>query len=191
MKKHLSMLAAALIAAGTFSAPATAAEHYLSGNVGFAWVNDVPTVAAFNLSPDAGVSMLGAIGCDYGSYRLEAEAGYQNNNFVNNGTIKIVSLLGNGYYDFNTAGVKPYITGGIGVATVRLRDITLNSNVRLDDDETTFAYQVGAGLQVPLTNKVMLDARYRYFGTTEFRTTLTGDKSIDSNSLLLGLRVNF
>jgi len=191
MKKHVSMLASALIAAGTFSAPAFAAEHYVSGNVGISWINEVGAVSGPNLETDVGLNLLGAIGCDYGTYRLEAEGGYQHNDIKNSGAIKVLSLLGNGYYSFDAGGVKPYVTAGVGLADVRLRDVRLGTPVRYSDNETTFAYQIGAGVEIPIAKKVMLDARYRYFGTTDFTTGITGNESIDSNGVLLGLRMKF
>ncbi|HWQ25548.1 MAG TPA: outer membrane beta-barrel protein [Chlorobaculum sp.] len=191
MKKHFSMLASALIAAGTFSAPAFAADHYVSGNVGISWINEVGAVSGPHLETDSGINLLAAIGCDYGNYRLEAEAGYQHNDFKTSGAIKVLSLLGNGYYTVDAGGVKPYITAGVGLADVRLRDIRLGTPFRYSDSEATFAYQIGAGVEIPIARQVMLDARYRYFGTTEFTTGITGNESIDSNSVLVGLRMNF
>ncbi len=32
-------------------------------------------------------------------------------------------------------------------------------------NETAFAYQVGLGFTIPLSNTIKLDARYRYFAT--------------------------
>jgi opacity protein-like surface antigen len=192
MKKRLPMLAAAMIAAGTLSTPAFAADHYVSGNVGISWINEIKPISGPNLQTDDGVNLLGAVGCDYGNYRIETEAGYQHNDIKSGGAIKVLSLLGNGYYDFNVGGgIKPYVTAGVGVADVRLRNISLGGPFRYDDNEMTFAYQIGAGVAIPIASKVMLDARYRYFGMTEFNTAITGNESFDSNSVLVGLRLNF
>ncbi|HWR02328.1 MAG TPA: outer membrane beta-barrel protein, partial [Chlorobaculum sp.] len=191
MKKHFSMLAAALIAAGTFSAPVFAAEHYISTNVGVSWINEIPTSSWQNLRTDAGTNMTAALGCDYGAYRLEVEAGYQNNDFSNNGNIKILSLLGNGYINLKNEGARPYLTAGLGGAQVRLKDVTLGGQVRESDDDTVIAYQVGAGVEVPIAKKAFFDVRYRYFGTADINTIFTGDRGIDSHNVLVGLRWNF
>ncbi|NTW51461.1 MAG: porin family protein [Chlorobiaceae bacterium] len=191
MKKHFSMLATALIAAGTFSAPALASEHYISSNVGISWINEIPTTSGDNLRTDSGINMVAALGCDYGAYRLEAEAGYQNNDFSNNGNVKILSVLGNGYINLKNEGARPYVTAGIGGAEVRLKDVTLGTPVRHSDEDTVFAYQIGAGVEVPIAKKTFFDARYRYFGTTEINTGITGSRSIDSHNVLVGLRWNF
>lgn len=80
------------------------------------------------------MNVIGAIGCDYGSFRLEAEVGYQKSdvktaingndvegpyehpideqgyNFTTvpwdmNGDVSVLSLMANGYYDFLSCAV--------------------------------------------------------------------------------------
>jgi opacity protein-like surface antigen len=192
MKKHLSMLASALIAAGTFSAPAFAAEHYVSGNLGISWMNEINATVGPNLVTNSGFTALAALGCDYGSSRIEAEAGYQNNDLKENGAAKLMSLLGNGYYSFDVgSGIKPYLTAGVGVVQVKFSDVTFGNSRNFTENETALAYQVGAGVEIPIARKLMLDARYRYFSTAQFTTAIAGNESIGSNNVLLGLRMNF
>ncbi|MCE1274730.1 MAG: outer membrane beta-barrel protein, partial [Chlorobiales bacterium] len=64
------------------------------------------------------------------------------------------------------------------------------SGTPVNDNEMTLAYQIGAGVAIPLTSTVDLDARYRYFATTDFSTDF-GNLNVDSHNLLLGLRVKF
>lgn len=187
MKKSLSLLAAFLVI-GAFSAPAQAADHYVSGFGGAAWINEGGL--------DAGFTGTGAIGCDYGSTRLEAEFGYQhgsdkftyeNNKYKVNADV--YTLMANGYYDIDLGGVDLYLTAGLGLAQTDFSGAVARDEYghpegpySNKEDQTSFAYQFGAGLAVPVADNIMLDARYRYF------TTAANDH-ISSNSAMLGLRV--
>jgi opacity protein-like surface antigen len=243
MKKTLSLLAL-LAVAGLAATPAQAANHYVSGMGGVSWMNNMTPKEAYqgaygnsgsNFDLGSGLNVLGAVGCDYGNYRLEAEIGYQQNKLKSGvddvdgivqyyplegarydmrGDVSVLSLMGNGYYDFNLGGgVDFYATAGVGVAQVALKDANYvnnydpvynvlydNPNPGYNDHETTLAYQLGAGLAFPIGSNIKLDLRYRYFATTDFTytndlsntTTGTGmNTNIVSHSALLGLRVEF
>ena len=163
----------------------------------------------------SGITLLGAFGCDYGDYRIEGELGYQNNDVDSadlfiadfydgedldgtadlDGDITVLSLLVNGYYDIDLGGgVELSPTVGVGVAQVSMDDVSSDDleadDLGLDINETTFAYQAGIGLGIPVADNIMLDARYRYFATTDF-TMLVVNTNIESHSALLGLRVGF
>uniref|UniRef100_B3ELR7 Porin, opacity type n=1 Tax=Chlorobium phaeobacteroides (strain BS1) TaxID=331678 RepID=B3ELR7_CHLPB len=206
----------------------------------------------------SGLTLLGALGCDYGDYRVEGELGYQNNNVdaldiyipccntednavINvdlDGDITVLSLLMNGYYDIDLGGgVELSPTVGVGLAQVSMGDVTITGisedysnccngdnnggdiiivpddppfddeitevkespqerqmragdDLNLDVHEVTFAYQAGIGLGIPVAENIMLDARYRYFATTDF-TVLVANTNIESHNALLGLRVMF
>lgn len=197
MKKQLSFLAM-LIAAGTFSTPALAVDHYVSANGGVTWMGDV-TAGGLEAQMDNGYSVIGAVGCDYGSYRFEAEAGYVDNNLDSYGGVKyegnasVHSLMANACYDIDAGGITPYVTAGVGVAQVGGHNIKAEGaagspySVR----ETTMAWQVGAGVAIPLTDALDLDARYRYFATTDFTVANVGNIDMDHHNVLLGFRVKF
>ncbi|NTW68331.1 MAG: porin family protein [Chlorobiaceae bacterium] len=162
MKKTYSLLIAAL-GLTLLAAPLQASDRYASLFGGVSKINDGTL--------DAGLTATAALGCDYGTSRVEAELGYQNNGVKNSTSdVRLVSLMGNGYYDIDLGGVDLYGTAGVGVAE--------------SGHQTDVAYQFGAGLAVPIGDKVMLDARYRYF------TTIV-NPSLSSNSGLLGLRITF
>ena len=83
MKKTLSLLAV-LMVAGVAATPAQAATHYVSGFGGVSWMQNIKTSDTYtwaaphsNYTSDtdlgSGLALTGAIGCDYGSYRFEAE----------------------------------------------------------------------------------------------------------------------
>ena len=216
MKKALSLLAVFLVAV-MWSAPGFSADKYVSGNIGIVWVQDVDFDPAWEFvipTPsekadfDSGITLLGAFGCDYGSYRAEAELGYQSGDLNNvridgvalpvsmEGDLTVLSLLANGYYDVDLGGVELYGTAGVGVARVSFDDISLGliGSPEYTEHATTLAYQIGAGLALPVADDVMIDARYRYFSTTEFTLDDVGifeeNATVSSHSALLGLRIN-
>ncbi len=141
MKKTLSLLAV-LMAAGVAATPVQAATHYVSGMAGISWMQNMDAICTDSSQSDnnvkydlgSGINVLGAVGCDYGHTRLEAELGYQSNdlksmtgiNVVSNnwdgpmkGDVAVMSLLANGYYDFDLGSkVELYATAGVGVAQI-------------------------------------------------------------------------
>lgn len=189
MKKSLTLLAAFVIA-GMWSAPVQAADQYVSAFGGMSWINESDI--------DSGFSGTAAIGCDYGDTRLEAELGYQTGSFeesdyaltetINSvdADVDVYTLMANGYYDIDLGGVDLYAMAGVGVAQVA---VDVNDGA-YKDNETTLAYQFGAGLAASIADGVMLDAKYRYFTTTEFDISGYGaDGGLSSHSALLGLRI--
>jgi opacity protein-like surface antigen len=146
-----------------------------------------------------------APGYDFGNFRLESEFAYQANNIgkinetVNSpgvdpvsassypigGDVTNLSLLFNGYYDFlEGSAVQPYITAGIGVASVVVQ---LEGE---EDKDSVFAYKVGVGLSYNMSENVALDFGYRYFATSDLDAF--GLKFPNSShSILLGARYNF
>ncbi len=191
MKKIYSLLAAAVITG--FSAAPASAETYISGNVGSSWMNDTKD-GAYKYGLSNGLTALGAIGMREHCYRFEGEFGYQKNTvdklygpsstITYNGDVEVVSLLANAYWDIYTgSGVKPYLTAGVGPARVQFESVGGWS-----EHDSVFAYQLGAGVSIPISHKVKLDARYRYFSTAEFTLNDGNQSRLSSNSVLLGLR---
>ena len=216
MKKALSLLMVFLVAV-MWSAPSLGAEKYVSGNIGISWMNDADLDSVddddrgVDVDFSSGITLLGALGCDYGDYRLEGELGYQRNDVDSaslshgedrsvdlDGHITVLSLLVNGYYDIDLgSGVELSPTVGVGVAQVRADDVEFDNQSNDDGwsaSEVTFAYQAGIGLGIPVSDGIMIDARYRYFGTTDFTFELAPfqfNTHINSHNALLGMRVEF
>jgi opacity protein-like surface antigen len=200
MKKIYSLLAAALVT-GFCSVPALAGQSYISGDVGSSWMNDTKD-GAYKYGMNSGVHALGAIGMRENCYRFEGELGYQRNDvdksyelygpFNYNGKIEVWSVLANAYYDIYTGGgVKPYLTAGVGAARVQFEDLRYAGYPRgtgWSEHNSAFAYQVGAGVAIPISHNVKLDARYRYFSTAEFTLNDGYQSRLSSSSVLLGLR---
>jgi len=218
MKKALTLLMVFMVAV-MWSSTSFSADKYVSGNIGIVWPNDAEIESttnnlapanSYDVSFDSGITLLGALGCDYGDYRMEGELGYQSGDIASllttypqgesdttelTGDLEILSLLMNGYYDIDLGGVDLYATAGVGVAQVSASDLTYNDGrvgaPEYTEHETTLAYQIGAGFAIPVADDIMLDARYRYFSTTEFSFAASEyNTTISSHSGLLGLRVN-
>ena len=204
MKKIYLLLAAALVT-GFCSAPASAGETYISGDVGSSWMNDTKDgdkLGDFKYGMNNGITVLGALGMREHCYRFEGELGYQRNDvdnlltqfssFNRNGKIEVWSVLANAYYDIYTgSGVKPYLTAGVGAARVQFEDIRLAGFPQgsgWGEHDSVFAYQLGAGIVFPISKGVKLDARYRYFSTAEFTLNDGYQSRLASNSVLIGLR---
>ena len=165
MKKTLLLLTF-LAVSGMTSTSAQAATHYVSGFGGISWMKDIDATDYYVSSPGgennttntelgSGLALTGAIGCDYGHYRLEAEVGYQRNSVKSigedynggayyfdgpngpstlrrqamRGDISVLTLMGNGYYDFDLGSkVELYATAGVGVAQVSSHDVNNTTN---------------------------------------------------------------
>ena len=219
-----SSIFSVVLACGLLSAaPASAGNLYVSGSVGL----NSPTNSVTNYSYDtysedvtysltSGAAFLGAVGCDYGSFRIEGEFGYQTfkmdqSTAIYDGETPVVfgascnghvfSLLANGYYDFPVGNsIKPYVTAGIGMANVRFADLSFSGHSPVSLDSNALAYQIGAGIALPVSKKVTIDARYRYFGTGLFTMPekyvakidpLGAETSLHAHQVLLGMRVDF
>ncbi|WP_294345125.1 outer membrane beta-barrel protein [Prosthecochloris sp.] len=215
MKKAL-LLSMAFMVAVMWSAPGFSADKYVSGSIGIVWMDDIEfedhdsddSGEGFELGTDSGITLLGAYGCDYGDYRLEAELGYQKNDIASwadvssnderedldeDGDVSVLSLMLNGAYDIDLGNdVEVYPYAGVGVAHITFEDAPLcfeGSSFR-NKDVFSLAYQVGVGIAIPVSENIQLDARYRYFVAEGFsmdKPAANGDLS--SHSALLGLRV--
>ncbi|WP_167399461.1 outer membrane beta-barrel protein [Prosthecochloris sp. ZM] len=230
MKKALSLVMVFLVAVA-FSATGYSADKYISGNIGISWLNDyessesrdgsfMPNTGLFEFG--SGLTLAAAFGCDYGDYRAEAEIGYQSGDVDTfafgtgemdpfamdmTGDISILSIMGNGYYDIALGSdVELFLMAGAGFAQVNFDDVALEEemqgpNLALNVTEVAFAYQIGAGLALPVSDGIMLEAKYRYFATTDFTVSddfdlpLNGIEdtewvgNIESHSAMLGMRV--
>jgi opacity protein-like surface antigen len=82
--------------------------------------------------------------------------------------------------------VEPYVLAGIGAANVTLESDDLD----VDEDDTVFAYQAGAGLGSALTETITLFTGYRFFATTdpEFEGV---EAEYHSHNVEAGVRVEF
>ncbi|MEO7366140.1 MAG: outer membrane beta-barrel protein [Sphingomicrobium sp.] len=159
------------------------------------------------------VDLLG--GYDFGMFRLEAETAYKRAKiddvdfnqyfgpgpFDASGRGSAISAMANGLLDFGgNGGFGAYVGGGVGIARVkyRLANNTLATGFRDEDD--VIAYQLLAGLYVPISDSIDAGLKYRYFRTGKLK--FSGDGAVGgvpfdasgrwrSHSLLASLVFNF
>ena len=166
---------------------------------------------------DPGMNVGGTAGYNFGLFRLEGEMSYKNGEitsvaernlgtrYVNvDGHLGAFAMMMNGFFDLhNESPVTPYLGGGMGFAALNLsrtRGVDANLGVRNDhifrsDEDTVFAYQAGAGMEVALNRRLSLDLGYRYFGTSKasFRNDWPNstDLKLESHNAAVGLRIKF
>lgn len=209
MKKNLLIISVCALTF-FFSSPAYSAEGpYVSGNIGFAMLSDSDVTDStvpgkiIDVEYDTGSALGAALGYDFGNTRLEGEISYQKNDFEKanlprvdfdlSGEITSLSLLMNGYYDFvNNSDFTPYFSAGLGFAEIEANDLNVHGLGLPDsnDDDTVFAYQVGAGVGYAINEKVTIDVKYRYFATSDHEFD-TREAEFASHNFLFGVRVNF
>lgn len=198
---------------------------YVSGFLGASVLNDADATTSnlvrnevFNdrVMFDPGIFISGSGGYDFGFIRLEGELSFRGSEISSitdkdsgfrflgvNGNLGALAMMFNSYADLhNDSPVTPYLGGGIGFAALHLSD-TFATDPRdgarvllyADDDDTVFAYQIGAGLGYAINRQFTLDVGYRYFATE--RATFdadpvrTVDLKLESHSAVVGMRMKF
>ena len=173
---------------------------------------------------DTGFGFAGAGGYKYtNGIRVEGEIGYRQNDFdrlvvTNDGGVGValgvgslnglsldaddevsaLSFMLNGYYDFDLGSAwMPYVGGGVGLAFIDAEASVLGVTV-VDDDDTVFAYQFGAGIgYVASTSQTfeeyVFTLDYRYFATADPTLTDTAGSGFDSeySSHYIGVGLRF
>ncbi|WP_242664300.1 outer membrane protein [Chlorobium sp. N1] len=187
MKRFAAGTLCAVLALGGSATAASAATPYATGSVGLAMLQDSDIEFGGERSYNTGYALAGAVGLKSGQYRLEGELGYQENGIEHSGDeVSILSFLANGYVDFELerSSFTPYLTAGLGLASVD--DSTGPGSV----DDTVFAWQLGAGVGYRIADNMLVDARYRYLGTSD-ADLYGGEYTIDTHNLMVGLRIEF
>jgi opacity protein-like surface antigen len=130
-----------------FGATSPYPENYVSGELEYNYLN-----------PDAGRTVLTTAGDDYSAL----EGGAKIHNFMFNVIVK------------NPGGkIHPYIGLGIGVSYFDLTFIStsrvngINYSERRSADDTVFAWQILAGVDIDLTGNLSLDIGGRYFDAAD------------------------
>lgn len=116
--------------------------------------------------------------------------------FIGGGNVTSDSLLLNffGIYHDNSS-YAPYAGGGIGATRIEMSDLQVAGYPMGSGSAVVFAYQVGAGVDIALTDHLNLDLGYRFFSST--RPTfieISGrkfDMDYSCHSAVLGLRLGF
>jgi len=116
------------------------------------------------------------------------------------GQVGTFATFVNAYYDLlPDAAINPFVGAGLGFAVIRV-DSDAGANVLVvDDTSVEFAWNVLAGAEVPVGDRVALSVAYRYLGTTdpEFDATLVGvgrgtlDAEVTVHEVLFGATFRF
>ena len=108
------------------------------------------------------------------------------------GNARVTSLMGNALADFGAGGFRIYGGGGFGRARVKM----------VGDKDSAWAYQLIAGVGVPVASNIELGAKYRYFrtgkldfsenfATSDADVLFSNDSRFSSHSLLASLIFKF
>lgn len=205
MKKRIALMA--LCVFWIFGAsPAVAGNIYLNGNLGAVWLMDSDLSQSNGTNGkaeyDTGFGIAGALGYDFGMFRVEGEVGYRKNEYDKvgaSGQTKVNSggdvtgwdFMVNGYLDIeNKTPFTPYAGGGIGAAVLDSSAVNAGGINMSSGDDTVFAYQAIAGVAYTFAKVWMVQLEYRFFGTAE-PTYSSTDSEYMSNNVFIGIRYNF
>ena len=142
---------------------------------------------------DIGFSVAGAIGYAFiNNFRVEAEVNYAKHDIAQftipcvgfclelfesgeartiiegDGDVTAVGFMANAFYDIDTGGRwRPYLGGGVGISNISVSDVAISGVPLADDDDTVFAFQLGAGIGYEVTPTTTLSLDYRFFSTAD------------------------
>lgn len=93
--------------------------------------------------------------------------------FTASGEAELIAPMANVFYDLTLPDlmVRPYVGAGIGGAHLNLNAENGPLLIAIDDDNWAFAWQLMAGVVLPVSEQVWLTAGYRYFSTNEMALT--------------------
>lgn len=195
------------IGAGVPSESDAAAADFVSGR----FFND-------RVEFDPGINLGATGGYDFGMLRLEGEISYKNSGIKSirdksdgvrlqnvDGNMEALAFMANGFFDFhNTSKLTPYIGGGVGFASLYLSDTTALDPRTVPArniisygaaDDTVFAWQAGAGVEIAMNRQVSLDVGYRYFATEkanfESDLNINTRMKFESHNASVGVRFKF
>lgn len=213
MKKLLLSTLALSAAMAALPSTAQAENWYLGGSVGYNNTSGQTSEGEGRLVEtefDDGFVTSSFVGYKFdNSFRAEASFDWRKNDGESlsfNGTdrpftakgAESYSLMLTGFYDFEIdAPVTPYVGAGAGFS--RIDNEFLYGPVTFEDRDTVFAWQVAAGLSMPVTDKIdaFIDSRYFSGASPEFVRTSPADNGVvleseyDNFSVSVGYRWNF
>lgn len=166
---------------------------------------------------DTGFGWQVEFGHAFRHFRIEAEAGRTENDphsytvtspsslsgtLPQTGKFAAMRYMANGYFDFLDGPVRPYVGAGAGIAKVHVVTIgprapfpTEAPRRLIDDSGSGFAWQLMAGVSVPVARRLVLTAQYRWFdaGTIDGHDS-RGQRfteTISGHNVDVGLRFTF
>lgn len=203
MKKSLLTMAAALVLTVVATGAAEARDGFYiglrGGNTNFNLNNKEDTTSAKAREDFGDVwNISGALGYKYKYFRIEGEYIYRDDvddeyrfssgSFASTHkvTLESDSFMANAYIDFMpNFWISPYITGGIGLTRLDLRNIESGGHTESKSADN-FTWMLGGGLSLRLNKCVNLDAGYRYMDMGDI-----DDANINVHEIYGGLRFTF
>jgi OmpA-OmpF porin, OOP family len=209
-----------MIAASAAPAYAEKGQPYLEADFGILFLDDMQlnTVTGVNnisrdLKSDMGYDAALIFGYDTGPVRLELEGsakrGYLDQvfrtrfntvsgatstaTFDATGNASAYSIMANALVDIgDDNGLQAYIGGGIGYSWIKA-DIDTIAKV-LDDSDGSFAWQALAGVRLPVSERIDLGLKYRFFNARNIDLVTPADQAVDpkwrSHSVMATLAYN-
>lgn len=183
-RKVINIRSAILV--GTSLAIATSAQadegFYVSADIGYNFAEDQDSTGPsrnVEIEFDEDFFYTGAVGysfadSEHGRPSIELEAAYRENdvdslNFNNAvqspvGDQSVFSVLVNGKWHFTqfSDAVIPFVGAGVGFAEID-SSVRYGPAATINDDDTVFAYQLLAGVEVPITEQLSIVGTGRYF----------------------------
>ncbi|HCL5271830.1 TPA: adhesin/invasin protein PagN [Salmonella enterica] len=121
--------------------------------------------------------------------------------------VRMATYMVNGYYDFhNSTAFTPYISAGVGLAHVKLKNNTIpvgfDINETLSASKNNFAWGAGIGAKYAVTDNIAIDASYKYINAGKVsisknnyagdeHTSYYADTKAASNDFMLGITYAF
>lgn len=160
---------------------------------------------------DAGQMLSLALGYEYASgLRVEAEALYlqgESNSLEPSlaqgaiydfiGDFAVTAGMVNAWYSFGDRSIRPFVGGGIGLANVSL-DVPAPTSPPpngVDDSDTSFAWQIGAGVDFAMSDNMSFVAAYRVLNISDIEMTdsANDDFNVDwqTQAVSAGIRFKF
>ena len=144
---------------------------------------------------------------DYVNGIVDGEVDRTAQEFSVDADVESYTLMAVLYYDLDLGFVAPYIKAGLGVAfnsiSADLDIVPIFDQFGIDRwdypgaDETSFAWEIGAGLSFELVENLYLDAEYQYLGMEDISTDkdVNGDwitvEDLGVHEITVGLRYFF
>lgn len=207
--RYLAAIAAAGFVAVNSTAHAADEGWYVSGQAGISALTDselddptgVLAALGTEVEFDPGFSIAGAVGYHWHKFRVEGEVGYAVSDIdrftilgiglPSGGDVDVISFMANAFRDFDLDSAWSINVGaGLGVANVSINDPSILGFALGDDDDTAFAYQLGAGIGYAFTRSMTVSLDYRFFSTPGLEFSGV-DAEYDNNIFRIGVRYLF